>query len=151
MIARKAGDILLARRWSGVRVSASRVTPRWDNKTNGTRGTGDRNPGLFFLDAPIPAVGPLARASMKSTLRVDEIPQSLRYEMRLCRMKYPPAGGYEIRRWRGVCFVGISCRQSKRGTALEKQCLAQLTTYETQSSLLMACGALSFTATGGLL
>ncbi|MBR5890308.1 MAG: hypothetical protein IKY92_09730, partial [Akkermansia sp.] len=73
------------------------------------------------------------------------------YFMRLCRMKYPPAGGYEIRRWRGVCFVGISCRQSKRGTALEKQCLAQLTTYETQSSLLMACGALSFTATGGLL
>ena len=68
---------------------------------------------------------------MKSTAgAVDEIPQYLRYEMRRCRMKYPPAGGYEIRRWRGVCFVGISCRQSKRGTALEKQCLAQLTTYE---------------------
>ena len=29
--------------------------------------------------------------SMKSTLRVDEIPQFLRYEMRRCRMKYSPA------------------------------------------------------------
>ena len=29
--------------------------------------------------------------------------------------------------------------------------LLQLTTYETQSSLLVAAGALSFTATGGLL
>ena len=31
------------------------------------------------------------------------------------------------------------------------QCPAQLTTYETQSSLLVAAGALSFTAAGGLL
>ncbi len=43
--------------------------------------------------------------SMKSTLRVDEIPQFLRYEMRRCRMKYSPAASMKPEH---ICFIKTS-------------------------------------------